>query len=160
MKKILNGILVLFLLCILIKTETIPCYALQYNCKTPSPGYHQHNEQSYQQAWQRKYGGILEYKNDDCTRVDCLTPTHAIEFDFANKWAEAVGQALYYQYKTGKRAKVVLILEHPESQMMYYNRVKALSKIHNFDVEYVTPDILELNCRNQCKNPKCKCHKK
>lgn len=108
----------------------------------------------------KKHGGILEYKNDDATRVDCLTNTHAIEFDFANKWAEAVGQALYYQYKTGKRAKVVLILEHPQSQMMYYNRVKALSKIHNFDVEYVTTDILELDCHNRCKNPKCKCHKK
>ena len=26
----------------------------------------------------------MEYKNPDKTRVDCLTETHAVEFDFAN----------------------------------------------------------------------------
>lgn len=159
MKKIANILWLFFLAYVLICGEREICFAQNYTNKI-SPGCHQHNEQSYQQAWQRKYGGILEYKNDDCTRVDCLTSTHAIEFDFANKWAEAVGQALYYQYKTGKRAKVVLILEHPQSQMVYFNRVKALSRIHNFDVEYITPEILNLNCKNQCQNPKCKCHKK
>ena len=161
MKKIFNEILRAFIvtLYIIICADLSHCYAQTY-IDRPTTCCHQHNEQSYQQAWQKKYGGILEYKNNDCTRVDCLTTTHAIEFDFANKWAEAVGQALYYQYKTGKRAKVVLILEYPESQMIYFNRVNALSKIHDFDVEYVTPAILNLNCKNQCQNPKCKCHKK
>lgn len=126
----------------------------------PANAAHLHSEQSYQQAWQRKYGGILEYRNDDCTRVDVLTKTHAIEFDFAGKWAESVGQALYYQYKTGKRAKVILILEHPKTEMIYLKRVQALSKIHNFDVEYVTQEILELDCYNRCKNPNCRCHKR
>jgi hypothetical protein len=39
----------------------------------------------------------------DGTRCDCLTDTHAIEFDFGNKWAEAIGQSAYYALQTGKK---------------------------------------------------------
>lgn len=42
--------------------------------------------------------------------MDCLTDQYAVEFDFSNKWAEAVGQALYYSMKTGKKAGIVLIM--------------------------------------------------
>ncbi|MCR5266395.1 MAG: hypothetical protein K6E29_07360 [Cyanobacteria bacterium RUI128] len=120
---------------------------------------HIHNEASYQQAWANKNHAVCEYKNDDGTRVDCLTKTHAIEFDFAKKWAEAIGQALYYQHKTGRRAMVILILEYPEKEYIYLERVKALAQIHDFDVGYVTPDILKTDSLNRCKNPKCRCHK-
>jgi len=41
-------------------------------------------------------GGVIEYVLQDKTRVDCLTEEHAIEFDFANHWAESIDQALYY----------------------------------------------------------------
>ena len=47
----------------------------------------------------------------DGTRCDCLTDTHAIEFDFGSNWAEAIGQSAYYALQTGKRAGVVLVLE-------------------------------------------------
>ena len=120
---------------------------------------HKHNELSYQKAWVSLHGGIEEFENADKTRVDVLTDTHAIEFDFANKWAEAVGQALHYQYMTGKRAKVILILEDPKEEMVYYYRVKKLGEIHNFDVEYVTPEILDLK-DGKCQFKDCRCHKK
>lgn len=103
---------------------------------------HLHREAEYQCAWCNAHNGIIEFKNEDKTRVDCLTTTHAVEFDFWNKWAESIGQALHYGAMTGKRPKIVLILENPEVQMSYYNRIEKLSKIYNFDVEYVTPDIL------------------
>ena len=120
---------------------------------------HEHNEYSYQKAWAEKHNAIIEYKLDDYTRVDCLTPTHAIEFDFYNKWAEAVGQALYYSLKTGKKPMVILILENPQKQMIYFNRVKQLANAYNFEVQYVTKDILNLDPQGKCSNPKCKCHK-
>ena len=63
---------------------------------------HHHSESSYQHAWCSEHNGIEEYENSDFTRVDCLTNTHAIEFDFADKWAESIGQALHYSYMTGK----------------------------------------------------------
>ena len=100
-----------------------------------------HKEADYQNFWCKCHNGITEYKNQDYTRVDCLTETHAVEFDFANKWAESIGQALHYQYLTGKKAKVVLILEDPAKEMCYYKRVKTLGQIHNFDTEYITPAI-------------------
>jgi len=135
----------------------IICVIINLNINTAFA--HLHCEASYQYAWAKKNNAVCEYKNDDGTRVDCLTKTHAIEFDFAKKWAEAIGQALYYQYKTGKRAKVILILENPQKEMVYFNRVKALSHIHNFDAEYITPDILDLSNNNKCHYPKCKCHR-
>ena len=121
--------------------------------------HHQHNEESYQQAWCSVHNGIMEYENSDFTRVDCLTKKHAVEFDFANKWHESIGQALHYGLMTGKKPMVVLILDCPKKQMVYYNRVKRLGKKYHFDVEYVTNDILNLDKEGKCQNPKCKCHK-
>jgi len=53
--------------------------------------------------------GQVEYRLPDNTRVDCLTDSYAIEYDFSHKWAEAVGQSLHYARMTGKRAGIVLI---------------------------------------------------
>lgn len=120
---------------------------------------HNHSESAYQHAWCSMHKGFEEYENKDYTRVDCLTQTHAVEFDFANKWAESIGQALHYELMTGKKGMVVLILENPQKQMVYYNRVKALSKKYNFDVEYITPSILNLK-DGLCPYSDCKCHGK
>lgn len=120
--------------------------------------HHDHNEESYQIVWCNAHNGIMEYENKDFTRVDCLTKTHAVEFDFANKWHESIGQALHYGIMTGKKPMVVLILDEPNSQMVYYKRVKRIAKKYNFDVEYVTNDILNLDKNGECFNPECKCH--
>lgn len=77
----------------------------------PVQAAHQYKEKDYQEVWCKKAGGITEYVLDDGARVDCLTDDYAIEFDFAQKWAEAVGQSLYYALKTGKKPGIVLILE-------------------------------------------------
>jgi len=78
---------------------------------TPAYSAHLHKEKEYQAAWCSKAGGVTEYRLDDGTRVDCLTDEYAIEFDFAQKWAESIGQALYYAEQTGRKPGVVLILE-------------------------------------------------
>jgi len=70
-----------------------------------------HFEKWYQQQWCQEQGGRVEVVLADRTRCDCLTQTHAIEFDFGSKWAEAIGQALHYGLQTGKRPGIVLILE-------------------------------------------------
>ena len=128
-------------------------------CSSSCYGYtHQHNESSYQHAWCKRHNGIEEYENKDKTRVDCLTEHHAVEFDFANKWAESIGQALHYQRMTGKKAMVVLILENPEKEIVYYNRVKTLGGIYNFDTEYVTPSILNIDKNGKCPYFYCTCN--
>ena len=121
--------------------------------------HHDHSEEAYQYAWCSAHNGIMEHQNKDFTRVDCLTDTHAVEFDFANKWAESIGQAVHYGIMTGKKPKVVLILDSPKTQMVYYKRIKAIGKKYQIDTEYVTDEILSINSDGKCNFPECKCHK-
>ena len=64
----------------------------------------------------------------DKTRVDCLTHTHAIEFDFAAKWAESIGQALYYAEVTNKKPGIVLIIEDKTKDNKYVKRANTIAK--------------------------------
>ena len=121
--------------------------------------HHDHSEEAYQYAWCSAHNGVMEYQNKDFTRVDCLTDTHAVEFDFANKWHESIGQALHYSTMTDKRAKVVLILDDPKAQMTYFKRIRRIGKKYNFDTEYETNDILKLDKKGKCFYSNCKCNK-
>ena len=152
--------LVLVFSIIILSITMLTANAFEYGYTNNGIKYvkHYHSESSYQHAWSAKHKGIEEYENSDFTRVDCLTDKYAVEFDFANKWAESIGQALNYQYMTGKKAKVVLILENPKREMVYFKRVERLGKIHNFEVEYVTPEILNIK-NGKCPYLDCKCHK-
>lgn len=81
--------------------------------------------------------GIKEFVLADKTRVDCLTEEYAIEYDYAKKWAESIGQALYYSKKTGKKPAVALILEKP-SDIKYVKRIKeAAENITIFEIPAV-----------------------
>lgn len=66
-------------------------------------------ERDYQVEWCLEHNGRAEVVLKDRTRADCLTKTHAIEFDFAPKWAEAPFQALHYARLTGLKPGIVLI---------------------------------------------------
>jgi hypothetical protein len=52
----------------------------------------EHPEKWYQGRWCREQGGRIEVVLPDKTRCDCVMDTHAIEFDYGNNWAGAVGQ--------------------------------------------------------------------
>ena len=84
-----------------------------------------HYEKWYQEQWCQTQDGQAEVVLPDKTRCDCLTDTHAIEFDFGNKWAEAIGQALYYAIQTGKKAGIVLILEK-QKDYKYWIRLNSI----------------------------------
>ena len=83
-------------------------------------------EAYYVTNWCHPNFGQREFLLWDKTRVDCLTKDYAIEFDFAKKWAESAGQALYYGKMTGKKPAVVLILEAPDD-LKYVKRVERIS---------------------------------
>ena len=91
---------------------------------------HSNNERYYQNIWCKQNNGITEYILPDKTRVDCLTKEYAVEFDFAQKWAESVGQSLYYAKMTDKKPAIVLIMES-DSDKKYYNRADLLAKTYN-----------------------------
>ena len=63
----------------------------------------------------------------DGTRVDCLTKDYAVEFDFAKKWAESIGQTLYYSKMTGKKPAVAIIL----TSLTDYRFVKRIERLDN-----------------------------
>src|SRR5690606_10034966 len=50
-----------------------------------------------------------QFRTPDGSYVDLLTPTHAIEVDFPHKWAEAVGQSLFYAAVTERQPGILLL---------------------------------------------------
>ena len=91
-------------------------------------------EKHYQKA---TCNGIMEYRLDDGSRVDCLTEEYAIEYDFANKWAEAIGQSLYYAEKTGKKPAIILILKD-EKQKKHLPKVEVLCKKYGIELRVIS----------------------
>lgn len=101
---------------------------------SPAKAKHAFLEKDYQKAWCDSNSGTTEFVLDDKTRVDCLTEDYAIEFDFAKKWAESIGQSLYYSIKTNKQPGVVLILENPEKEQAYIDRLMSVAKQYKINV--------------------------
>ena len=111
---------------------------------TQSSFSHTYLEKNYQSYWCEKNNGQMEFQLDDKTRVDCLTSTHAIEFDFASKWAESIGQSLYYSIKTGKKPLIVLILESKKDNK-YLKRLNEVAEKFQIEVLTITPDDLAIH---------------
>lgn len=86
--------------------------------------------------------GIVEYKLQDRTRIDCLTPTHAIEYDFGKKWAEAIGQSLFYSAMTGKKAGIVLIV-NDRTKERYLKRLNKTIEVKKLDIYVRTMRVID-----------------
>jgi hypothetical protein len=95
---------------------------------------HEHLEKWYQQRWCDAHNGEMEVVLPDNTRCDCVTATHAIEFDFGEKWAESIGQSLYYGLQTGKTPGVVLILEE-EKDDKYWLRLNTTVEHYDLPID-------------------------
>lgn len=102
-------------------------------------------EVEYQTYWCKKNNGIMEYKLSDKTRVDCLTDTLAVEVDFANKWAECIGQAIYYGRQTNRQGACLLIMENGEKDLKYLKRLRraAYRKGVNLRTFTIKPETLD-----------------
>lgn len=66
-------------------------------------------ERWYQQRVAEKLGGKMEARVEN-GRVDVLTGSYAIEVEFAAKWKQSIGQALWYSLQTNKPAGIVLVI--------------------------------------------------
>lgn len=76
--------------------------------------------------YQEKYcTGELEHRLSDGARVDCLTDTHAVEYDFGYKWAECYGQATFYALRTSRYPGCVLINDKGKYKPAHLARLKA-----------------------------------
>ena len=108
-----------------------------------TPKNHKFYEKDYQNYWCSANGGVTEVILPDKARVDCVTKTHAVEFDFAKKWAESIGQSLYYGEQLHKKAGIVLISENGQSDEKYIKRVKSVANYHNIDLWIITPEQMK-----------------
>ena len=108
-----------------------------------TPKNHKYFEKDYQRVWCNAHCGSMEVILPDKARVDCVTKTHAIEFDFAPKWAESIGQALYYGRVLHKTPGIVLIIENAEKDQKYVNRVKAVAEIYGITLWTMTPNEMK-----------------
>ena len=83
------------------------------------------NERAYQQALCS--GWTIEQSLSDTTRVDCISSTHAKEVDFSDKWAEGIGQALYYSTQTGLEPGLILVCRRqPDTCQGHLDRALAV----------------------------------
>ena len=80
-------------------------------------------ETYWQDIIQKEIGGEKEYRLDDGTRVDLLFEDKACEIDWANKWAEGIGQSIYYSLKT-ERSPLVILLAKKDGWEKYRDRVE------------------------------------
>lgn len=84
-----------------------------------------------------KYGARLEVALADGSRADMVTDLEAIEVDWARKWAEAIGQSLFYASMLQKRPAVML-LKSSDRDDRYVRRCKRVCDIHGITL-YVEP---------------------
>jgi hypothetical protein len=92
------------------------------------------NEKYYQTIHCNKLNGKIEYRLEDGTRIDCLTENKAIEYDWAKKWAECVGQSLYYAAKKEKGPGCALIGTKKELDK-HSSKIKLISDHYNLNIK-------------------------
>ena len=105
-----------------------------------SSAKHLHKEKWYQEIFCSKMNSAIEYQLKDKTRVDCLMENYAVEVDFANKWAESIGQSLFYGYMTGRAPAILLIIEDKYKDKKYLVRLKAVAEHENITIWTIEPD--------------------
>ena len=79
----------------------------------------------------------------DKARADCVTATHAVEVDFAPKWAESIGQSLYYAKVLNKKPGILIIMENGEKDLKYLKHVKSVADSYGITVWTITPSDID-----------------
>jgi hypothetical protein len=99
---------------------------------------HAYPERFYQNAYCITQNGRTEVVLPNRNRIDCLTASHALEFDFAKKWAEAIGQSLNYAMYTHKKAGIVLIIRKGnKTDMRNYRKLVRTIKYYKLPIEVI-----------------------
>lgn len=113
------------------------------------------SERTYAKRIAERLGGQLEVSVQS-GRVDILNETHAIEVEFARKWKNSIGQALWYSLQTGKMAGIVLILEDDRKDYKY--SVQLQSTLVTFGLQdsvkvWLWPNDFDNSPRSQPNRP-------
>lgn len=106
------------------------CVVMLVACGTTK----KHDEKYYQTQLCTKLNGVMEQSLLDRTRIDCLTDKYAIEVEFSKKWAESIGQSLYYAEMTGKKPAIGLIIRDNKKDKGHLRRVEVLAQKYDIKV--------------------------
>ena len=99
-----------------------------------------------ERTWQNRYceGMGLEKHLPSGGYVDCLSSEYAIEVDWSEHWAEAVGQSLYYASATGRKPGIILLCRESEGP------VEGLCRSYvyrlEFALKFVKPHVHVWTC--------------
>jgi hypothetical protein len=111
-------------------------------------GWFSPREADYQRAWAAQHGGHIEHRLADGTRIDVLTGSHAVEVEYGCKWAEAIGQALWYATASGKTPGIVLISNGSARQngqaARAARRILAVSEAYRLGIDVWRMDRSEI----------------
>jgi hypothetical protein len=75
-----------------------------------------------------KYKAKREIVLPDGARCDLVNDQYAIEVDYAPKWAEAIGQSLYYASVLRRKPAIILLCDM--NSQRYVNRAKYVCAEH------------------------------
>lgn len=104
---------------------------------------HTQSEKAYiNQYCETVYQGKSEVVIDG-GRVDCLTDEYVIEFEFIDKWKEAIGQSLFYALKTNKKPAIVALMESYRKTTALdrkdLEKLKFVCKAYDIEVFVINP---------------------
>ena len=146
MKLILSMIIVVGLLSVastqsqnLVTQSSYNTYTAVDSLETPVP-----TEDSGEVKWSAYLAttgdtrGIAEYRLSDGSRIDILTESTAWEVDWDDKWAEAIGQSLFYWLSTDndqKRNPGIVLLRRTSSDEYYLRCLSVVRELRNHGIE-------------------------
>lgn len=92
--------------------------------------------------------GKPNHRLSDGTYVDCLTESHAIEYERSKNWYESIGQSLYYATETNRKAGIVFIEVREDKR--YLNRVLKTIKAQDLESKIDLWCLSENNDISKC----------
>jgi len=119
----------------IIKKEIPP--PLQFEYKPEQKPMINYTEADYRDFACQEFKGIAAYNLGDGLTVDCITSDYVLEFEFEKNWADAIGKALFYEIKTGRKAGIVLIVEKYENNDDL-KKIKQVIREKNLEIKLWT----------------------
>lgn len=106
--------------------------------RSPQAPQRRLTEAEHQKVLAAKFHAKAEVILWDRTRIDLVNDQHVIEIDFAPKWAEAIGQALYYSIADPSDRTPAIILLVDAGQDRFAHRCQAVCARHGIKL-FVEP---------------------
>lgn len=86
-------------------------------------------ELSYEKMLAPKYKARTEVRLPDGARCDLVNENYAIEIDWAHKWAESIGQSLYYAEILKKKPGIILLISSPKDKV-FIKRCQTVCRLY------------------------------